>query len=59
MHTTGRGLKMIVSADGKGLVSQSGGLLLTRTLAVTGLDLACRPRWIGGGRRGRSTILAR
>jgi hypothetical protein len=29
---------MIVSADGKGLVSQSGGLLLTRTLAATGLD---------------------
>lgn len=37
MHTTPRGVKMIVSADGKGLVSQSGGLLLTRTLAVTGL----------------------
>jgi len=29
---------MIVSADGKGIVSQSGGLLLTRTLAATGLD---------------------
>ncbi|HET9895149.1 MAG TPA: transposase, partial [Streptosporangiaceae bacterium] len=29
---------MIVSADGKGIVSQSGGLLLTRTLQVTGLD---------------------
>jgi hypothetical protein len=28
---------MIVSADGKGIVSQSGGLLLTRTLAVAGL----------------------
>ena len=27
-----------VSADGKGIVSQSGSLLLTRTLAVTGLD---------------------
>lgn len=29
---------MTVSADGKGIVSQSGGLLLTRTLAATGLD---------------------
>jgi len=38
VHATPRGLKMIVSADGKGIVSQSGGLLLTRTLAVTGLD---------------------
>jgi len=28
---------MIVSADGKGIVSQPGGLLLTRTLAATGL----------------------
>ncbi len=38
MHATPRGVKMIVSGDGKGIVSQSGGLLLTRTLAVTGLD---------------------
>ena len=48
MHTTGRSLKTIVSADGKGLVSQSGGLLLTRTLAVTGLDRglsAALERW--------------
>jgi hypothetical protein len=39
---------MIVSADGKGIVSQSGGLLLTRTLAVTGLDRglsAALDRW--------------
>jgi hypothetical protein len=39
---------MIVSADGKGIVSQSGGLLLTRTLAVTGLDRglsAALERW--------------
>jgi hypothetical protein len=28
---------MVVSADGEGIVSQSGGILLTRTLAVTGL----------------------
>jgi Transposase DDE domain group 1 len=32
--------KMTVSADGKGLVSQSGGLLLTQVLRVTGLDRA-------------------
>ena len=39
---------MIVSADGKGIVSQSGGLLLTRTLAGTGLDRgpsAALERW--------------
>ena len=36
--TTPRRLKMIVSADGKGIVSQAGGLLLTRALGVTGLD---------------------
>ena len=29
---------MTVSADGKGLVSQAGGILLSRTLRVTGLD---------------------
>jgi hypothetical protein len=37
-----------VSADGKGIVSQSGGLLLTRTLQVTGLDRglsAALERW--------------
>ena len=48
MHATPRGLKMTVSADGKGIVSQSGGLLLTRTLAATGLDRglsAALERW--------------
>ena len=38
MQTTARRPKIIVSADGRGIVSQAGGLLLTRTLAVTGLD---------------------
>jgi hypothetical protein len=38
MQNTARRPKMVVSADGAGIVSQSGGLLLTRTLAVTGLD---------------------
>jgi hypothetical protein len=32
--------KITVSADGKGLASQAGGLLLTRALQVTGLDRA-------------------
>jgi hypothetical protein len=38
MQNTARSPKVIVSADGKGIVSHSGGLLLTRTLAITGLD---------------------
>jgi len=38
MQDTARRPKIIVSADGTGIVSQAGGLLLTRTLAVTGLD---------------------
>jgi len=38
MQNTVRRPKMIVSADGAGIVSHASGLLLTRTLAVTGLD---------------------
>ena len=38
MQNTARRPKITVSADGTGIVSQAGGLLLTRTLAVTGLD---------------------
>jgi hypothetical protein len=38
MHLTARRAKITVSADGAGLVSQAGGLLLTRALRVTGLD---------------------
>jgi Transposase DDE domain group 1 len=38
MQNTARRPKVSVSADGKGIVSQGGGLLLTRTLAVKGLD---------------------
>jgi hypothetical protein len=37
MQNTARSPKITVSADGTGIVSQAGGLLLTRTLAVTGL----------------------
>ena len=40
--------KIIVSADGTGIVSQTGGLLLTRALRVTGLDRgleAALERW--------------
>jgi hypothetical protein len=38
MYRTARRPKIAVSADGKGLVSQAGGLLLTQALRVTGLD---------------------
>jgi hypothetical protein len=38
MQNTARRPKIMVTAGGKGIVSQSGGLLLTRAMAVTGLD---------------------
>ncbi len=38
MHLTACHPKIMVSADGTGVVSQAGGLLLTRVLGVTGLD---------------------
>ena len=38
MQLTARSSKIMVSADGTGIVSQAGGLLLTQTLRVTGLD---------------------
>ncbi len=38
MHPTVSHSKIMVSADGTGIVSQAGGLLLIRTLRVTGLD---------------------
>ena len=38
MHLTAGSRKIMVSADGTGVVSQAGGLLLTRTLQVTGLN---------------------
>ena len=38
MHLTAGSRKIMVSADGAGVVSQAGGLLLTRVLGVTGLD---------------------
>ena len=37
MQNTARRLKITVSADGKGMVSQAGVLLLAETLQVTGL----------------------
>ena len=37
MQNTARRPKITVSADGKGLVSQAGALLLAETLRVTGL----------------------
>jgi hypothetical protein len=41
MHLTARSSKIMVSADGSGIVSQAGGLLLTQALRATGLD--CGP----------------
>jgi hypothetical protein len=38
MQLTVGGPKIVVSADGTGLVSQGGGLLLVQTLRITGLD---------------------
>jgi Transposase DDE domain group 1 len=38
VKTTGRRTKITVSADGSGIVSQAGGLLLATALQVTGLD---------------------
>jgi hypothetical protein len=35
---TGRQAKIVVSSDGSGIISQSGGLLLLETVRVTGLD---------------------
>ncbi len=38
MHLTARRPKIVVSADGTGIVPQAGGLLLAQALRVTGLD---------------------
>jgi hypothetical protein len=38
VHLATRNSKIMMSADGTGIISQAGGLLLTRTLRVTGLD---------------------
>ncbi|MCW2884895.1 MAG: hypothetical protein QOE54_2083 [Streptosporangiaceae bacterium] len=38
MKNTAVSNKIVVSADGRGIVSQAGGLLLVQTLRVTGLD---------------------
>ena len=48
MHLTARSPKIVVSADGTGIVSQGGGLLLAQTLRATGLDRgleAALERW--------------
>jgi hypothetical protein len=48
MQDTARRPKFVVSADGSGIVSQAGGLLLTQTLRATGLDRGLRDgleRW--------------
>jgi hypothetical protein len=38
VENTDIGTKLVVSADGSGIVCQAGGLLLIETLRVTGLD---------------------
>jgi Transposase DDE domain group 1 len=51
VKTTGRRIKITVSADGSGIVSQAGGLLLVQTAALTGLGqglLAGLARWRAG-----------
>jgi Transposase DDE domain group 1 len=48
MQLTARSSKIMVSADGTGIVSQAGGLLLVQTLRATGLDRgldAALERW--------------
>ena len=48
MHLTARSPKIMVSADGTGIVSQGGGLLLAQTLRAPGLDRgleAALERW--------------
>jgi Transposase DDE domain group 1 len=48
VHLTAGNRKIVVSADGTGVVSQAGGLLLTQVLRVTGLDRgleAALERW--------------
>jgi Transposase DDE domain group 1 len=48
VKTTGPHAKIAVSADGMGIVSQAGGVLLTQTLRATGLDRslsAALERW--------------
>ena len=48
MHLTARSPKIMVFADGTGIVSQGGGLLLAQTLRATGLDRgleAALERW--------------
>jgi len=59
VKTTGWCAKITVSADGSGIVSQAGGLLLARTLQVTGMGRGFRRGWRGGGSRGRSMIRGR
>jgi hypothetical protein len=48
VKSTARHPKIMISADGTGIVSQAGGLLLTQALRVTGLDRgldAAMERW--------------
>jgi hypothetical protein len=51
--TARRRPQFVLSADGTGIVSQAGGVLLTRTLRVTGLDVGL-PAALGRWRPGRA-----
>ena len=54
MKKSARAGGVVVSADGRGLVSPAGSVLLRETMRVTGLArVAWQPGWPGGGRRGR------
>jgi hypothetical protein len=59
VNDSARTARVAVSADGRGLVSQAGAVLLWQTMRVTGLGRGLSQglaRWRG---RGRSTIRAR
>jgi hypothetical protein len=59
VNNTARRPKITVSADGQGILSQAGALLLAETLRVTGLGEGLSAGWPGGGRRGRCMIPGR
>jgi hypothetical protein len=59
VNNTVRRAKITVSADGSGIVSQAGAVLLTKTLSVTGLDQGLLAGCNGGVRHERSMIRGR
>lgn len=59
MNLTAACPRIMVSADGAGLVSQAGAVLLAQTLRVTAWTAASGRPWAGGGRRGRCVTWGR